>query len=231
MAGVAEAAEGLRPLRVRAALLRFLLRCIQATDRRRLRRLRRRHPGLWIDPSASTNLAVARFELAPGAELRIGAGVVTERMPGALVFRIERGGRVEVGDAVWLRTECEPIYLAAFEDARLRIGSGCWLSGCHLSAKEALTIGEGAWVGPGCRVFDADQHALDAGQPERRAAVEIGDYVWITTDCTVLRGVRIGSHSVVGARSVVVHDVPPHSLAFGAPAKVHGSIGDRSGVH
>lgn len=215
---------------MRGLWLRLLLRAIQALDRRRLRRLQRRHPGLWIDPTASTNLAVARFELAPGAELRIGAGVVTERFPGAVVFHVERGGRMEIGSDVWLRSEFASLYLASFEGARLSIGDGCWLSGCHLSAKQSLTLGTGGWVGPGCRVLDADQHALDAEHPERRAAVTIGDYVWLTTDVTVLRGVRIGSHSVVGARSLVVHDIPEHSLAFGSPAQVRGHVGDRSVV-
>lgn len=215
---------------MRQRLLPLVLRIIQACDRRRLRRLERLHPGLHIDRSASTNLACARFELAPGAELRVGAGVVTERMPGALVFRIESGGSIEIGAGTWLRTECEPIYLAAFERARLRIGAGSWLSGCHLSAKTSVTLGRGAWVGPGCRVFDADQHALDAETPERRAPVELGDHVWITTDVTILRGVRVGDHSVVGARSVVVRDVPPHSLAVGVPAEVRGPVGDRTNV-
>jgi len=32
----------------------------------------------------------------------------------------------------------------------------------------------------------------------------------------------------VGARSVVTRDVPDHSLAFGAPARPHGRVGDRS---
>lgn len=215
---------------MRGRFLAVVLRTIQAFDRRRLRRLAKRHPGLHIDPSASSNLAVARFELAPGAELRIGADVSTERIAGALVFRVEPGGRIEVGAGTWLRTECEPIYLAAFDGARLEIGDGSWLSGCHLSAKAALTLGRGAWVGPGCRVFDADQHPLDADHPERRAPVHLGDHVWITTDVTVLRGVRVGDHSVVGARSLVVRDVPAHSLAYGVPAEVRGKVGDRTDV-
>lgn len=215
---------------MRDRLLRLLLHAIQALDRRRLRSLQRKHPGLWIHPSASTNLAVARFELEPGAELRIGAQVVTERVPGALVFHVERGARMEIGERVWLRTEFAPMYLASFGAAHLSVGDGCWLSGCHLSAKKSLTLGVGSWVGPGCRVLDADQHALDAEHPERRAPVVVGDYVWLTTDVTVLRGVRIGSHSVVGARSLVVHDLPEHCLAHGNPAQVRGRVGDRSTV-
>jgi acetyltransferase-like isoleucine patch superfamily enzyme len=58
----------------------------------------------------------------------------------------------------------------------------------------------------------------------------IGDYVWVASDVTVLRGVTIGEHSVIGARSLVTSDIPPHSLAFGSPARVRGSVGDRSRV-
>ena len=47
---------------------------------------------------------------------------------------------------------------------------------------------------------------------------------------TVLRGVTIGAHAVVGSRSLVTNDVPPHGLAFGVPARVRGVVGDRSKV-
>ena len=56
----------------------------------------------------------------------------------------------------------------------------------------------------------------------------IGDHVWISSDVTVLRGVQIGSHVVIGARSLVNRDVPDHSLAYGFPARVRGPVGDRS---
>ena len=60
------------------------------------------------------------------------------------------------------------------------------------------------------------------------APIAIGDHVWITSDVTVLRGVRIGSHVVIGAKSLVNRDVPDHTLAFGQPATARGTVGDRS---
>ncbi len=114
------------------ALVLILLRAIQAWDRLRLRRLMRKHPGLLIDPSASTNLAVARFELAPGAELVIGPDVVTERLPGEVCFHVEPGGRIEVGRATWLRSEVEKLRLVAYSGARLTVGAECFLNGCQL---------------------------------------------------------------------------------------------------
>lgn len=48
----------------------------------------------------------------------------------------------------------------------------------------------------------------------------IGNDVWLASGVCVLRGVVIGDGCVVGANSVVTKDVPPYSIAVGAPAKV-----------
>jgi maltose O-acetyltransferase len=206
----------------------FWLRLLQALDRLRLRWLLWRHPGLEIAPGASTNLAWARYDLAPGSRLVIAPGVVTERERGALRFTLAAGARVEIGPDTWLRTALGPVHLVAFEGGRIQLGPECFLNGCHLSAKRELRLGRRAWIGPGSRVFDADQHDFDAERPERIEPVSIGNHVWIASDVTVLRGVSIGDHSVIGARSVVIADVDAHTVAVGAPARAVGSVGDRS---
>jgi acetyltransferase-like isoleucine patch superfamily enzyme len=194
----------------------------------RLAWLRARLPGLEIDPSASSNLAHARYALGPGARLRIAAGVVTERLRGRLHFDLGPGARVEIGEHAWLRTEIGEVHVIAFAGAQIRIGPEAFLNGCHVSAKREVVLGRRAWIGPGSRVFDSDQHDLDAQRPERTERVSIGDHVWIASDVTVLRGVTIGAHAVIGSRSLVTNDVPPHGLAFGVPARVRGVVGDRS---
>ncbi len=204
------------------------LRALHAQDRLRLRLLRARHPGLSVDPAASACLAHGRFQLAPGARVHFAAGVVTERLAGALQVSAEAGAEISVGEGTWLRTELGPVQLVAFAGARLRIGPESLLNGCHLSAKAELRLGRRAFVGPGTRIFDADQHDLDAERPEQRAPVRLGDHVWVASDVTVLRGVEIGDHSVIGARSVVSSDIPPHTLAYGVPARPRGIVGDRS---
>jgi acetyltransferase-like isoleucine patch superfamily enzyme len=173
---------------------------------------------------------VARYVLAPGARLRLGPGVVTERLPGALHFELGPGAEVSIGEGAWLRTELGPVHLVAFENARIELGPEAFLNGCHLSAKRSVVLRRRAWVGPGTRVFDSDQHDFDDARPERSAPVEIGECAWVAADVTVLRGVRIGAHSVVGTRSLVTRDVPPHTLVYGIPAREHGSVGDRSSV-
>jgi len=205
------------------------MRAVHKADRLRLRALPRLHPGVEIHPSASAALALARFRVAPGARLRIGPGVVTERRAGAITFLLEPGAAVTIGEGVWLRTELGPIVLVAFAGARLEIGPDAFLNGCHLSAKRSVRLGRRAFVGPGTRVFDSDQHDFDAERPEQTEPVEIGDHAWVASDVTVLRGVRIGAHCVIGARSVVTRSIPDHTLAFGAPAEPRGPVGDRSG--
>ena len=210
----------------RAAVVR--LRAIHFWDGLRLARQRARHPGLEIDPAASRNLACARFALAPGARLRIGPGVVTERLPGRLHFHLESGAQVELGANVWLRTELGEVHLVAFEGARITVGPDSLLNACQLSAKSEVVFGRRVFIGSGSRVFDSDQHDLDDEHPEQSAPVRIGDHSWIASDTTVLKGVTIGAHCVIGTRSLVSSDIPEHTLAFGSPARPRGSVGDRT---
>lgn len=50
--------------------------------------------------------------------------------------------------------------------------------------------------------------------------ISIGDHVWIGRQATILKGTVIGSHSIIGAGSIVRGTIPDHSLAAGSPAKV-----------
>jgi acetyltransferase-like isoleucine patch superfamily enzyme len=190
--------------------------------------LQRAYPGVEIDPTASTNLAVARWELEPGARVIVEPGVVTERLPGALRIHVLEGGELRIGADTWLRTEVGPIQLVVHRGARIELAREVWLNACSLSAKAAIVFERGASLGPGSRVYDSDQHDLDADRPEQTAPVRIGAYTWVTSSVTVLKGVSIGAHSVIGAHSLVNKDVPDHRLAFGVPAKVRGEIGDRT---
>ncbi|MBW2384852.1 MAG: acyltransferase [Deltaproteobacteria bacterium] len=216
--------------RWRRLLLVRRLRAVARRDRRRLRELARLHPGLDVHPDAAAAFAVATFDLEPGAKVRIGPGVVTERRPDGVRISVRSGGELDIGEGTWLRSDLGPVILSVFEGARIDIGRDSFLNGCHISAKAGVTIGREAWIGPGSRVWDADQHAIDFDTPERRQPVRIGHYVWIAADVTVLRGVEIGDGSVVGTRTLVTQSLPAGSLAYGVPAVVRGRVGDRRGI-
>ena len=43
---------------------------------------------------------------------------------------------------------------------------------------------------------------------------------WVGAGATILPGVTVGKHAVIGAASVVTHDVPDYAVAVGNPARV-----------
>ena len=57
------------------------------------------------------------------------------------------------------------------------------------------------------------------GQPTTKGHVIIENDVWIGSGCTIMRGTRIGTGSVVAARSAVVRDIEPYTIVGGNPAK------------
>ena len=54
----------------------------------------------------------------------------------------------------------------------------------------------------------------------------IEDGVMIGMNTTIMPGVRIGKGSIIGAKSLVVDDIPPWTVAAGNPAKIIKSIED-----
>jgi virginiamycin A acetyltransferase len=59
-----------------------------------------------------------------------------------------------------------------------------------------------------------------SGHPHTKGDVVIGNDVWIGRDALILSGVTVGDGSVIGARSVVTHDVPPYAIVAGNPARL-----------
>jgi acetyltransferase-like isoleucine patch superfamily enzyme len=48
----------------------------------------------------------------------------------------------------------------------------------------------------------------------------IGQRAWIAANVTILPGVNIGENAVIGAGSLVNHDIPSNCVAVGVPARV-----------
>jgi acetyltransferase-like isoleucine patch superfamily enzyme len=88
---------------------------------------------------------------------------------------------------------------------------------------------------PGERRHELEQAArrtprvLAAVAPAR--PVRVGRNVWIGFESCVLPGVTIGEGAVVGARSVVVEDVPPYTVVAGNPARVIRRLEPEGGGH
>lgn len=67
-------------------------------------------------------------------------------------------------------------------------------------------------------IRDNDAHTING--KFSKAAVVIGDHIWIGARAVVLKGVTIGDGAVISAGTVVTNDVPTYALVGGVPAKV-----------
>jgi acetyltransferase-like isoleucine patch superfamily enzyme len=133
-------------------------------------------------------------------------------------------GRLELGPQVLF----EPgVWITAPGDARIRIGGGTFLNlGVMVASMELVEIGAFCMFANGCFVTDAAHRFSDPVQPitwqgfTSKGPTRIGDNVWCGANVVVTSGVTIGERSVIGANSVVTQDIPPFSIAAGAPARV-----------
>lgn len=106
------------------------------------------------------------------------------------------------------------------------IGKNCFIQQCcTFFGRGGITIGDGVFIGPKCNLITIN-HDMD---PDNRSAtygrpIVIEDKVWIGINSTVLPGVRIGYGAIVGAQSVVTHDVPPMTVVAGNPARIIKNI-------
>lgn len=108
-------------------------------------------------------------------------------------------------------------------DASIQIGARTFISGgCVIAAREQIRIGPETMVAELVSIRDHD-HDPDHPPKSGRtlvASVSIGARVWIGAKATITRGVTIGDDAVVGANSLVAHDVEDRSIVGGVPARL-----------
>lgn len=81
-------------------------------------------------------------------------------------------------------------------------------------------------LGPDCFIIDHN-HGINpdlpggySPQPLSVKNIRIKEGCWLGNRVTVLPGVTIGEHCVIGAGSIVTHDIPAFCMAVGNPARV-----------
>lgn len=106
----------------------------------------------------------------------------------------------------------------------ITIGNNVFINyNCTFLDISPIHIGDDTLIGPNVGLYTAS-HPVD---PEKRKAgecwsapIEIGKNVWIGGSSVILPGVTIGDNAVIGAGSVVTHDVAPNTIVAGNPARV-----------
>jgi acetyltransferase-like isoleucine patch superfamily enzyme len=141
--------------------------------------------------------------------------------------RIEIGSGVFVGAGSWLHVLGE-----SDGGPAITIGDRTSIAGsCVLSAAFRVELGADVLLARNVYIADHSHRFDDLELPVLRQGitcvlpVTICDGAWLGQNVVVCPGVRIGRGAVVGANSVVKHDIPDHAVAVGAPARVVRELG------
>lgn len=186
--------------------------------------IRKKYPGagmlrVWIIflgrlCSIFIRMAAAKYYLRKCT--RIGHQVTVNGRP-----MIRNEGTLLLGDRVAIWSIFDRTKLLVHPDAKLTVDNGSRLNGVHISVKSCVRIGKNVRIGPYTLIMDSDFHdVLDTRKEGKKGDVEIEDNVWIASKVTILKGVKIGSNSIVAAGAVVTQDVPEDCIVAGVPAKI-----------
>lgn len=154
---------------------------------------------------------------------------------GLIILQVHRKSTVTIGDHLQLRnfkqsnplTPTTPVTISARDEGTvIQIGDYYSMTGGGIIAAHHIRIGNNVAVGANTIICDTDFHPL---RPSDRmldpnegatAPIVIEDNVFIGMQSLILKGVTVGTGSVIGAGSVVTRDVPPGVIAAGNPARV-----------
>ena len=107
----------------------------------------------------------------------------------------------------------------------VEIGDDCMVGdGCYLALKEGtkLLLGDDCGLSRNVKIMTSDGHPIfkDGKRINEAKDVLLESHIWIADNVTILKGVTIGSESVIGINSMVTKDIPQNVVAVGNPARV-----------
>ncbi len=149
---------------------------------------------------------------------------------------IQGGGEkgISIGEGTCLQGHnvlgCWAKYQEQVFTPTLTIGRECNIGEyTHITACNKIMIGDGLLTGRFVYIGDNAHGSLsweEADIPpvkrhlQSKGEIIIGNNVWIGDKVTILGGVTIGDNVIIGAGSIVTHDVPSNCMAAGMPANV-----------
>ena len=83
-----------------------------------------------------------------------------------------------------------------------------------------IEIGSHTVISQNTHLCNGTHDYRDPSLPLIRPTMRIGSGVWVCADAFIGPGVTIGDNALVGARAVVMRDIPPGVIAAGNPARV-----------
>lgn len=160
------------------------------------------------------------------------------KIDGAVLVKIAKPKSIKIGKNFTLNSRAASNLVginnkASFqciENGEIIIGNNCGFTSTVLSSRTKIEVGDRVMIGGNVRIFDHDYHSLNYEHRKNSKTdsancltrpVLIGNDVFIGTNSIILKGVKIGDRSVIGAGSVVsLREIPPDSLVAGNPARI-----------
>lgn len=95
----------------------------------------------------------------------------------------------------------------------------------HLTCANKIFIGKNTAIAANVTITDINHPYTEINIPVEYQDIEVSEVIIgadgkIYNGVVILPGTHIGKHCVIGANSVVTHDIPDYSVAVGVPAKV-----------
>lgn len=122
----------------------------------------------------------------------------------------------------------QPCIFMVSENAKLTIGNNVGISSSAIICTKSISIGNNVIIGGNTCIYDTDFHpitstdrlnATEESALTKRNDINIEDNVFIGAHTTILKGVRIGENSVIGACSVITKNISPNEMWAGNPAR------------
>lgn len=145
-------------------------------------------------------------------------------------MRISGKHRVYIGDRVsirkGIRLEVVTDWLGKKHNGEIHIGDDTAIEqNCHFVSANNLVIGNECLISAQVFITDCSHEYKDLNtrillQSLIVSQTQIGDGTFIGYGACIMAGVNIGKHCVIGANSVVTHNISDYSVAAGVPAKV-----------
>ncbi len=147
---------------------------------------------------------------AAGNDLQTGPNVV-----------LKHPETMEFGECVFIGAQA---MIQGRFNGRCRIGNHVWIGPqAYFDARDLVLEDYVGW-GPGAKVLGSEHTGVPLHEPMICTdlvvkPVRVGFGADVGMNASLLPGVTIGAHAIVGAGAVVTHDVPEYAIVAGVPAR------------
>ncbi len=166
--------------------------------------------------------------LAFADQIHLGVGVYLDR--GVYLHACPKGIQIGAGSLVMANAILHVYNFRDLPHAGIRIGRNALIGEANvIRGQGGVTIGDNVYTAPLVQILAVNHNYDDPTRPICEQGISaqgivIEDDAWIGAGAIITDGVRIGRGAVIGAGAVVTHDIPPHCLAVGVPARVQREI-------